>query len=100
MPSDEATPLLSAGVGVDSSGGSSNSSGANMATQEYSTSPDLEASGKDVQVQVQGRREIPWQSHGSPSRLDESDFVTVTEDRDLRRGLPYIWLVLRYYVFT
>ena len=46
-----------------------------------------EAIGKHIDNQIQ--QTVYWEPHGgqSPSRLDESDFVTVTEDRDLKRGL-------------
>ncbi|EXJ59173.1 hypothetical protein A1O7_06605 [Cladophialophora yegresii CBS 114405] len=65
---DEASPLL----GVQ---------------QSSNMSDGVESVGKQVRSLAEPQADWDPDTPQSPSRLDESDFVTATEDRDLKRGL-------------
>lgn len=76
---DETSPLL----GAESSG----SSAVDMAAER-----ELESGTKQIQSHTEPAASSSfWEPHTDPqggsSTLDENDFVTVKEDRDLRRGL-------------
>lgn len=78
---DEAAPLLGA-----TSSSSTRSSAVDMASDG-----SLESGGKTIQSHAEPTTVStfwePGADQGGPSALDESDFVTVKEDRDLKRGL-------------
>jgi amino acid permease len=65
---DEASPLL----GVE---------------QSSDMSDAAESVSKQIRSIAEPQADWDPETQQGPSRLDESDFVTATEDRDLRRGL-------------
>jgi amino acid permease len=81
MSAEESTPLLG-----HANGGSSRCSGVTTSMEDsvLTESYGKYAPGHDRATEVSSEFHS---AHSDPLRLDESDFVTVTENQDLKRGL-------------